>query len=391
MDNNKSYNLLLFTRKLAISLLLILSVNQVLKANNPVQSAAIDSLEDLNEFKIVNESLLQQLDSQNQVNAMLEAENLILNRENLTKELSIENRNFFIFTVLMFSFVALFLAYMLYKSIGKTKLNNYKLQQQNKEIDNQKKELEELNRLKIKFFSIISHDIRSPLLSLKGVLNLFDANLLNDKYETNEFFTQLNLEFNTTSYLLDNLLIWAKKQMYEESIEKIVFPINVVINDNLNLQNAAISKRNITIFNLLSDDIYVYADKEMINMVVRNLIGNALKFTHHGGQISIFYKISNDSLEIGIRDTGIGISDEQVDMIFGSNFYSTNGLNDEKGNGLGLMLCREFIEKNNGKLWIESKIGAGSTFFFTLPLFKDNYASIQANTKSVSTAVESFI
>jgi two-component system sensor histidine kinase/response regulator len=390
MDTKNSYHLLAMMRKLIICLAMIFSINQELKAENQPNSGA-DSQEQTYPFKEENTQLLRQLDSQGQVIDALKYENLILGRENLNKELSIENRNFFIFTVLLFSFVALFLAYMLYRSIQKASLNNDKLKQQNKEIDQQKKELEELNRLKIKFLSIISHDIRSPLLSLKGVLNLFDGGLLRDKTELNKFFMQLNEEFITTSSLLDNLLIWAKKQMYEESVEKVIFPINKVVNDNLNLQKAAIVKRNIKVFNLLTDDLFVYADREMINMVIRNLLGNALKFTHHGGQISIFYKTSSDFLEVGIRDTGIGISAEQVDKIFDSSFYSTAGLNHEKGNGLGLMLCREFIDKSNGKLWIESEIGAGSTFFFTLPLIKNNDGNIPTYPTAISATTDSFI
>jgi two-component system sensor histidine kinase/response regulator len=390
MDTKNSYHLLAMMRKLIICLAMIFSINQELKAENQPNSGA-DSQEQTYPFKEENTQLLRQLDSQGQVIDALKYENLILGRENLNKELSIENRNFFIFTVLLFSFVALFLAYMLYRSIQKASLNNDKLKQQNKEIDQQKKELEELNRLKIKFLSIISHDIRSPLLSLKGVLNLFDGGLLRDKTELNKFFMQLNEEFITTSSLLDNLLIWAKKQMYEESVEKVIFPINKVVNDNLNLQKAAIVKRNIKVFNLLTDDLFVYADREMINMVIRNLLGNALKFTHHGGQISIFYKTSSDFLEVGIRDTGIGISAEQVDKIFDSSFYSTAGLNHEKGNGLGLMLCREFIDKSNGKLWIESEIGAGSTFFFTLPLIKNNDGNIPTYPAAISATTDSFI
>ncbi len=385
MDSKKSYHLLAFASKLMVIVVLFIFNSFNLIADNQRIDRVNPYLQQINKLKMENKILQQNLDSQNLVNEALIDENLILNRKNLNQELSIENRNFFIFTVLLFSFVALFLAHMLYRSIQKTKLNNLVLQQQNKEIENQKRELEDLNRLKIKFLSIISHDIRSPLLSLKGVLNLFDANLLNDKDELNAFFNQLNMEFNTTSSLLDNLLIWAKKQMYEESIEKVGFSINGLLNNILELKKAAIAKSDISIYNLLSDDIFVYADREMMNMVFRNLIGNALKFTPHGGQISIFYKLNEDELEIGVRDTGIGISREQVEKIYDANFYSTNGLNEEKGNGLGLMLCREFIEKNNGKLWIESKVGAGSTFFFTLPLYKDSHASISSNTTPFST------
>lgn len=390
MDTKNSYHLLAMIRKLIICLVMIFSINQELKADDRTDSGTVFQKQTY-QVQEENTALLRQLDSQEQVIEALKYENLILGRENINKELSIENRNFFIFTVLLFSFVALFLAYMLYRSIQKAKSNNDKLKQQNNEIDHQKKELEELNRLKIKFLSIISHDIRSPLLSLKGVLNLFDAGLLQDKTELNKFFIQLNEEFNTTSSVLDNLLIWVKKQMYEEGVEKVMFPINKMVNDNVNLQKTAIVKRNIKVFNLLTDDLFVYADKEMINMVIRNLLGNALKFTHHGGQISIFYKTSNDFLEVGIRDTGIGISAEQVDKIFDSSFYSTTGLNHEKGNGLGLMLCREFIDKSNGKLWIESEIGAGSTFFFTLPLIKNSDGNIPTNPTAISAATDSFV
>lgn len=389
MDNKKSYNLLMFAKTLMVVLLFVLFSKHNLIANSTTSD--VDSNQELLKIRQENEYLLLKIDSHNQLNKVLTTENQILNRENLTKELSIENRNFFIFTVLLFSFVALLLSYMLYKSTQKAKLNNSTLHQQNKEIANQKKELEDLNHLKIKFFSIISHDIRSPLLSLKGVLNLFDAQLLNDKKETEEFFSELRAEFSTTSYLLDNLLVWAKKQMYEESIEKIGFPLNQVIEENFNLQKNIISKRGITIFNLLTDDILVFADKEMINMVVRNLINNALKFTPDGGEVSVFYKIENKFIEVGIRDNGIGISENQIERIFDNSFYTTNGLHDEKGNGLGLMLCKEFIEKSQGNLWIKSKVGVGSTFFFTLPLFKNNHGDFQGDSTIIPRAIETVV
>ncbi|QEK51182.1 HAMP domain-containing histidine kinase [Pedobacter aquae] len=300
----------------------------------------------------------------------LHHENNDLKKQNLSNELKIENRNSLIYVILIFSLTALFLSFRLYKSGRRAKTNNRILKEQNEEINKQKKELEELNNLKNRFFSIISHDVRGPLLSLKGTLNLFDEHLLDEK-ESKLLIGELKSQFNSTSNLLDNLLIWAKSQMQGEKLQKSHFNVLKVVKDNIALQKYNIHQKNIKIVVNVPDDLQLYADKEMVNVIIRNLLNNALKFTPQDGEIMIACTANGDMAQFSVQDNGIGLSPAEIKEIYKRNFYSTSGLNDEKGTGLGLILCQEFIRKNNGSFDIKSKKGQGSTFLFTLPLFKE--------------------
>ncbi|MRX46484.1 sensor histidine kinase [Pedobacter puniceum] len=302
----------------------------------------------------------------------LHVENNNLKEKNIKNELKIENRNLLIYATLIFSLTALFLSYRLYKSGRRAKTNNRILREQNEEINKQKKELEELNNLKNRFFSIISHDVRGPLLSLKGTLNLFDEHLL-DERESKLLIGELKSQFNSTSNLLDNLLIWAKSQMQGEKLQKSNFNVLKIIQDNIDLQKYNILQKNIKIVVNVPADLQLLADKEMFNVIIRNLLNNALKFTPQDGEINITCTKKRELAQFSVQDNGIGLSPAEIKEIYKRNFYSTSGLNDEKGTGLGLILCQEFIRKNNGSFDIKSKKGQGSTFLFTLPLFKEGH------------------
>jgi len=309
--------------------------------------------------------------SSNGILDSLHSEKLILKNETIKTIAKIENRNILVMIVSLFSFVALLLAYLLYKSTKTTRKNNRILKLQNLEINKQKKELEELNNLKTKFFSVISHDLRGPLLSLKGILNLMDDNLL-EKEELDEITNKLKMQLSVNTNLLDNLLIWSKSQMQGENLKKINFDVHKVIEENLKLYEANIYTKNIKINIKSSKPNEIYADREMVNAIVRNIIGNAIKFTPTSGEISVLYKVlENDKLRIGIRNSGVPISKTEIEEIMKHNFYSTQALNHEKGTGLGLILCHEFIKKNNGIFELESSSKKGNTFFFTLPMFKE--------------------
>lgn len=330
------------------------------------------SIDNSNKFK--NIAYLQNLSDDLTSSSILDSlhsENLILKEETLKTIAKIENRNILVIVVSLFSFVALLLAYLLYKSTKTTRKNNRILKLQNLEINKQKKELEELNNLKTKFFSVISHDLRGPLLSLKGILNLMDDNLL-EKEELDEITNKLKMQLSVNTNLLDNLLIWSKSQMQGEKLKKINFDIHKVIEENLKLYEANIYTKNIKINIQSPGPFEIYADREMVNVIVRNIIGNAIKFTPTSGEISIHYKIlENEKFRIGIRNSGVPISKIEIEEIMKQNFYSTQALNHEKGTGLGLILCHEFIKKNNGTFELESSNKKGNTFFFTLPMFKE--------------------
>jgi signal transduction histidine kinase len=166
---------------------------------------------------------------------------------------------------------------------------------------------------------------------------------------------------------MENLLQWAKSQMQADIVKAQAINAKEVIDDVLRLMNLQADAKKIKIENRATDRVYLWADRDMINLVLRNLISNAIKFTPQGGSVSIGASERSSFTEVYIKDSGKGISNKEMQEIQSQNFYSTNGTAQEQGTGLGLVLCKEFLEKNGGKLHIESMPGKGSVFSFTLP------------------------
>ena len=237
-------------------------------------------------------------------------------------------------------------------------------------INKQLKESVLLNDDKNLFISIISHDLRSPLNSILGLTKLLVLQVNNKKYErTEEFVSTINLSTNKALNLLSSLTIWAQSQSGSMKFNQVNINIIPLINQTKELLKENSEQKNIVVSSNLPHEIMVTFDKEMINTVLRNLLSNAIKFTDINGKITIETKISNNELIVSISDTGVGIPKARVAKLFKINEkYSSSGTQNEKGTGLGLILCKEFVEKNNGKIWVESSVGVGSTFFFSLPL-----------------------
>jgi two-component system, sensor histidine kinase and response regulator len=252
-------------------------------------------------------------------------------------------------------------------------LKNDVLHKTNKEIEiqaerlqKQTQELDRLNSLKNKTFSVISHDLKTPLYALR---NLFD-NMQSQKMSSEqivEFIPDVQNDLNYTVSLMENLLQWAKSQMQADIVKAQAINAKEVIDDVLRLMNLQADAKKIKIENRATDRVYLWADKDMINLVLRNLISNAIKFTPPGGSVSIGASERSSFTEVYVKDSGKGISNKEMQEIQSQNFYSTNGTAQEQGTGLGLVLCKEFLEKNGGKLHIESMPGKGSIFSFTLP------------------------
>lgn len=233
-----------------------------------------------------------------------------------------------------------------------------------------KEELKELNATKNKLFSIIAHDLRGPIGNLKSFINLMLTEKdLFDEEELEKSLQQLYSTSSSTFELLENLLEWAKSQQ-----NKIVFnpeKINIytITEETILLLSENAKKKSIIIQNQLPKDADVMADKNMITTVFRNLISNAIKFTNANKNIYITALEDEVMTTINIKDEGIGIAPENISKLFGlSDHFTSSGTAGEKGTGLGLVLCKEFVEKNNGKIWVESNVGEGSSFNFTLPL-----------------------
>ncbi|MFC6999975.1 tetratricopeptide repeat-containing sensor histidine kinase [Rufibacter roseus] len=266
------------------------------------------------------------------------------------------------------------LAFVFFNGKKKEKANNAQLSefnklilQKNEDIKLQKDELEKSNHQKDLLFSIIAHDLRGPLISLHSLLQLISmGNLPKEKLE--RFIQDLNTQQQNTIGLLDNLLAWAKIQMKGVRLESEPQEVKKLVQVNINLLQPQAHKKSILLQNNVPDDCWALVDEETIKMVFRNLLSNAIKYSHEGTFVEVTADlISNDQLMITVADGGVGISPENQLKLFSANKFREKGTANEKGNGLGLMLCKEFIERNGGEIWVESQEGKGTKFHFTVP------------------------
>jgi signal transduction histidine kinase len=243
---------------------------------------------------------------------------------------------------------------------------NEELKVKNEEIEVQAKKLSELNELKDKFLSIISHDLRSPLNSLQSVLNL----LAKDHISKEEFNTQVKLvsgNVTQTREFLDNLLHWAKNQLHGGSIKPTIVNISHLISQVVQFFQEEANNKQLKLIWEADHNIRAWGDPENILLVLRNLIANAIKFSEAENEIIIMAREQGEFIEISVKDFGIGIPEEELGKVFTNQIQSTTGTLNEKGTGLGLMLCREFVEKSGGTIEVNSTVDEGSIFSFTIP------------------------
>ncbi|HEY8511222.1 MAG TPA: tetratricopeptide repeat-containing sensor histidine kinase [Cyclobacteriaceae bacterium] len=253
-----------------------------------------------------------------------------------------------------------------YRSGQRRKEINKLLVKHQKEMETRSEELERLNQVKDKFFSIISHDLRSPINALSGILDVMARGGLSQA-EFAEHTKELRIRFNHTRTLLNNLLDWTLLQMDKLSLQAARIDLSKIIDENIQLL-ASLNAKQITLINNVREEAIAFADSNTINLVIRNLITNAIKFTNDGGTVIIDAKDEGGHWLVSVQDNGIGISPEVQQMLFDKTSpYTTRGTANEKGTGLGLILCKEFVEKNGGKIWVESTLGKGSTFWVTIP------------------------
>ena len=247
---------------------------------------------------------------------------------------------------------------------------NKQLQQSNQEISEKNKKLSELINIKSKMFSIISHDLKSPMISLHNSVNLMRMKELSPEKEK-EILDLTEIQVNSTIELLENLLKWAKT--HESGVNVMLGKVKIcdIIQQNLNLTQLALSHKELQFNSNCTGEIIALADSDLLNVVIRNLLSNAIKFTPRKGEININSGIRNDQVVISITDTGCGLSPEQIKSILKTDdFISTKGTENEPGSGLGLKLCINYLKYMNGKLEIESTVEEGSTFSITLPVFE---------------------
>jgi PAS domain S-box-containing protein len=229
--------------------------------------------------------------------------------------------------------------------------------------------LRELNATKDKFFSIIAHDLKSPFNSILGLSSLLEEQVKEKNYEgVEEFASHIQSSSQLAYDLLKNLLEWSRSQTGKIEFSPEYLDLVALIGEAINISNNQAKQKSITISKELPHNILVLADRSMIGTVLRNLISNAIKFTKPEGQINITAESTKAEVKVTVSDNGIGISDEELEKLFRiDENHSTSGTLNERGTGLGLILCKEFIEKHNGKIWVESEFGKGSKFLFSVP------------------------
>ena len=242
----------------------------------------------------------------------------------------------------------------------------------NVELETSQSRLQELNASKDKFFSIISHDLRSPFTSIIGFAEVMleDIDTLS-KEDIKEFTGSIYKSSKNIQNLLENLLQWSRVQTGRIEFNPINFDLNHLANDVIALYQVNAARKKITLFNSIDSDYQINADKFMIDTVLRNLVSNSIKFTSQGGEIKIIVENNDEQemLNVSIEDTGVGMTQEVLAKLFKIDEHvTTKGTEKEKGTGIGLILCKEFVEKHGGNIWAESTLGEGSKFKFTIPL-----------------------
>lgn len=262
-----------------------------------------------------------------------------------------------------------FVFFVLLKYFDKIKLNKI-LEEKNHIIEASERELKIINAAKNKFFSIIAHDLKNPLHSVLGYSSLLSKDY--DRFSDNErrkFASDINQSTNNIFRLLQNLLEWSRSQTGRLTFEPLEIELKKLLDNSVNVLYSVAEQKNIRINFDYNEELKIFADPLMIETILRNLINNAIKFTPENGEIAIAAKQTENEIEICVTDTGTGISEtDRVNLFRIDSKVKRKGTNNEDGSGLGLILCKEFVEKNNGTIWVESSPGIGSSFHFTVPV-----------------------
>ncbi|MDY0348030.1 MAG: tetratricopeptide repeat protein [Tenuifilaceae bacterium] len=255
---------------------------------------------------------------------------------------------------------------------------NVQLKKINKKLVESEVNLKGINTTKDRLFSIIAHDLKNPFNALLGFSELLFKNI--SQYTENEIKDLVKIIYDSSQNLyklLENLLQWSRSQLGSIMYKPELFPLTVQINEELELLKPAADKKQINILLQVEEHLIVWADRNLVGVVVRNLISNAIKFSDNNDEITISATEDENMVKIAVKDNGVGINDADKDKLFrlDTNFTS-QGTAGEKGSGLGLLLCKEFVKKNGGEIWIENNPNKGMIFFFTLP----SYPTTQSNT-----------
>ncbi|MCH7412409.1 tetratricopeptide repeat-containing sensor histidine kinase [Belliella sp. R4-6] len=289
----------------------------------------------------------------------IESEKAIFDLELQNKEQSNKQKALIIGQLIFLICAIVILFILVAKNLSKSKVRNQLLHQKNKEIATLAKNLKSLNNHQNQIFGVIGHDLKGPVNSLITVTELLTEKQLNIE-ELSEIMPHLNNEIRRAGVTLENLLHWALSQKEGESIQHEWFQLKSLFLEVVDSLLYAIDHKKLKINLDIDDEIMLYADKQMVEISFRNLIANAIKFTNEEGSISCIARTENDIVKISIEDNGVGIDPETLEKLNKNELVSNFGTDNEKGTGLGLALCKGYVEKNNGSLVIESEVGKGT-------------------------------
>jgi two-component system, sensor histidine kinase and response regulator len=313
--------------------------------------------------------------------ARMDAEYEYLKKENeffiMQKELELSNRyrlNRQILLTILVIIVAVSLAVILLitynsrqrlkKAFAELKVTNLEIERQKEQLQIQANELEKANHAKNRLFSIIGHDLRTPIAYAAMAIDM----IIDKEPEfVEKTIPMIKSNVDNVHSLVENLLEWAKVQMQGEKIATTETDLFEISSSVLTTLDSQIRKKEIKVINEISQGSVVWADKNLAEIVLRNLLSNAMKFSNAGGDIKVFTAHRDDSLCVCVQDHGMGMSEKEVSLLFQDKLFTRKGTDNEKGSGLGLTLCKEIIEKSDGQLWIESEPGKGTRVWFCLP------------------------
>lgn len=291
----------------------------------------------------------------------------------LENEKALSKQKTYVYAVLIILLIFCGITLLIRRNGKIQKSLNKKLVSKTTDLEKKEEHLKDVNHTKDKLFSIIGHDLRGPIGAFQGLLKLFKEGEMT-KEEFLSFVPKLKTDIDHISFTLNNLLSWGQTQMNGTSTRPTANAVENIVEENIALLSEIASVKSIKLINRIESNTLAWSDANQIDIVVRNLISNALKFTQQGGTITIGAIEKTKSWEIYVKDNGIGMDEETMGKIFKKDStHTTYGTNDEKGTGLGLSLCKEMVEKNKGLIWVNSALNKGSSFYFTVPKAKKEY------------------
>ncbi|WP_339626990.1 tetratricopeptide repeat-containing sensor histidine kinase [uncultured Maribacter sp.] len=285
----------------------------------------------------------------------------------IENEKTLAKKNIYIYIFIIILIIFSIIVFIIHRNEQVQKKLNLELRSNKSDLEEKQAYLNELNQTKNKLFSIIGHDLRGPIGAFQGLLKLFKEGEMT-KDEFLNFVPKLKVDIDSISFTLNNLLSWGQTQMNGSTTRPSSTKLDGIVEENIQLLSEIAESKSIKLINRIETNCQIWSDPNQVDIIIRNLLSNALKFTPNNGQIIIGAIQKLKTCEIYVKDNGMGMTEETMAKIFQKDStHTTYGTNDEKGTGLGLSLCKEMVEKNNGKIWVHSALGKGSSFYFTIP------------------------